>query len=131
MEEAKNRMIAVCGLDCGKCDLFRVPTDSEAAERVTAWFKNMGWLQEDEDVSDVVRKSPYCKGCRGDRSVHWSADCWILKCCFDDKGLEFCYECDTFPCEQLSNWGNENARYAQALGRLKHMREESELLNRS
>lgn len=127
MEETERQMIGVCGLDCGGCDIRRVPTDPEAAEHVAAWFKKMGWLKEGEGIPDVVRKSPYCKGCRGNRSVHWSADCWILICCVDEKGLEFCYQCDTFPCERLSDWGEQNARYTQALDRLKQMREESGL----
>jgi len=127
MGEAEKRMIAVCGLDCGSCDIRRVPTDRGAAERVTAWFKEMGWLKEGEGLSDVVRKSPYCKGCRGDRAAHWSADCWILICCVDEKGLESCYQCDNFPCERLSDWGKRNARYAQALDRLKQMRKKSGL----
>jgi len=55
--------------------------------------------------------------------VHWSADCWILKCCVDDKGLQFCYQCDGFPCERLSGRANESKRYDQALYRLHRMRE--------
>ncbi len=127
MEETGEQMIAVCGLDCGSCDIRRVPTDAEAAGRVVAWFKEMGWLEENEGVSEVLQRSMYCQGCRGDRSVHWSADCWILKCCVDDRGLAFCYECDTFPCEKLDDWAGQNASYTQALNRLKQMREEAQL----
>jgi hypothetical protein len=122
MKETSKQMIAVCGLDCDSCDIRRVPTDPEAAQRVVAWFKEMGWLEEDEGVSEVIQRSMYCTGCRGDRSVHWSPDCWILKCCVDDKGLAFCYECDAFPCERLNDWAGESVRYTRALNRLKHMR---------
>jgi len=122
--KTKKEMIAVCGLDCGDCEIYRVPTDPEAAKSVAAWFKERGWLREGEGVSGVVQRSPYCKGCRGDRNVHWSADCWILKCCVDGKGLEFCSECSAFPCEKLDNWANQKARYGQALDRLKRMKEE-------
>lgn len=122
MEDATNQMIAVCGLDCGNCDLRKVPSDPEAAQRVVAWFREMGWLNESEGVSEVMERSMYCKGCREDRSVHWSPDCWILQCCVDEKGLAFCYECGDFPCERLSEWAKESAKYAQALDRLQRIR---------
>jgi len=123
VEETTNQMIAVCGLDCENCDIRKVPTDAEAAQRIVAWFKEMGWLKESEGVAEVIERAMYCRGCRGDRSVHWSADCWILQCCVDDKGLAFCYECEVFPCGQLSEWAKENTSYTQALARLRQMRE--------
>jgi len=123
--KSKKRLMAVCGLDCGDCDIFRVPLDPQAASRVTAWFREMGWLEEGEDASDVVERAPYCEGCRGDRTVHWSPDCWILKCCVDDKGREFCYECEGFPCEELLHRAKGNERYRGALELLKKMKEET------
>lgn len=74
----------------------------EVAKRIVAWFKKEGWPKENERIAEVVEHGMYCKGCGGDRSVHRSPDCWILKCCVDDKMHEFCYECSTFPCEQSS-----------------------------
>lgn len=124
MEEIKGQMIAVCGLDCNVCPLRRASLgDIKAAQDLAAWWKQEGWLEEDEGASDVLERGPHCQHCRGDRSVHWSPDCWILKCCFDDKGLEFCYECELFPCERLSEWAKGNASYTQALERLHLMRE--------
>jgi hypothetical protein len=120
-----NRQIAACGLDCGSCEILRVPTDPEATRSVTDWFRRMGWIGEGEGVEDVVRKAPYCLGCRGDRSVHWSSDCWILKCCVDDKVLDHCSECDEFPCEKLSEWSKKNEGYSRAFERMKRMRNES------
>lgn len=124
--KSRKEMIAVCGLDCGYCDIRRAPTDPEAAERIVAWFRKEGWLKENEGINEVVKRSMYCKGCRGDRSVHWSPDCWILKCCVDEKGHEFCFECSTFPCERLMERAEKSDHYDQALGRLKQMKEENE-----
>jgi hypothetical protein len=117
--------MAVCGLDCGSCEIANVESDADAAESVTSWFRGMGWLKEGEGVSDVVAKAPYCKGCHGDRATHWSADCWILKCCVDEKGLEHCSECDEFVCERLEKWSGGSERYAEALERLKQRKGES------
>jgi hypothetical protein len=124
MEESE-RLIAVCGLDCAACPLLKAATDEGAAQHLVGWFKHEGWLKEHEGVAEVMARGPYCKGCRGDRSIHWSANCWILKCCVDDKGLRFCHECDAFPCQRLKDWSTENEQYAQALERLRRMRQEA------
>ena len=114
-----NELISVCGLDCSRCDIFQGPFDPEAARSVSAWFERKGW----KGAADVAKGSVLCRGCRGDRQVHWSADCAILKCCVDEKNLEFCSQCDTFPCERLTKRAEGDARYAQGLARLRRMRE--------
>jgi hypothetical protein len=119
----KDEMISVCGLDCGACDIRKAPRDPEAGKRIVAWFKKEGWLKENEGIDEAIKKGMYCKGCRGDRSVHWSSDCWILKCCVDEKRHEFCYECNVFPCERLSEWAKQNDNYGKALDRLKEKNE--------
>ncbi|MFN2164839.1 MAG: DUF3795 domain-containing protein, partial [Anaerolineae bacterium] len=60
--------------------------------------------------------------CHGDRAAHWSADCWILRCCVDERGLESCAECVEFPCARLLEWAHGDAQYEQALARLQAMR---------
>jgi hypothetical protein len=123
----EERLIAVCGLDCSTCDIRRVPTDADAAERVAGWFRSMGWLKEGEGVREIIERSMYCNGCRGDRSVHWSADCEILKCCVDERGLEFCYECDDFVCERIIEWAQKDTEYSAALERLQRMTDDRTL----
>jgi hypothetical protein len=127
MSENNEQWIAACGLDCGDCDIRMVPLDAGAAQRAVAWFKEMGWLQESEGVREVLERSMYCNGCHGDRSVHWSADCWILQCCVDEHGLLHCSECGDFACERLVEWAGQNEGYAHALERLQGMRAEGYL----
>jgi hypothetical protein len=112
------QLIAACGLDCNTCDLRLLPHDTAAAERVIAWFRDMGWLAEDEGLAQILDRSMYCQGCHGDRAIHWSADCWILQCCVDDRGHDYCFQCRAFPCAQLQERADGNPRYARALTRL-------------
>jgi hypothetical protein len=35
--------------------------------------------------------------------------------------LEYCYECELFPCGRLSEWAEEREEYAEALKRLQQM----------
>ena len=108
-------MIAACGLDCTRCDVFQAGDNPRIAQRIIDWFSSERGIQlKPEDV--------HCEGCRGDRANHWSADCWILECCVDDKGLESCYECEDFPCQRLKDWAKGSERYGDALERLKGMR---------
>jgi len=108
-------MIAACGLNCTECDIRLATDDPEIAQQTADWFdRELGIKLKVEDIR--------CEGCKGDRARHWSADCWILKCCVDDKGLEFCDECEDFPCQQLNEWASGSERYSDALERLREMK---------
>lgn len=119
--KGQEQMIAVCGLDCGSCEIRLLPTDEGAATIAVDWYRRQGWLNEDEGCEEAIARKMYCCGCHGDRSIHWSADCSILHCCADDKGLQHCSECAEFPCERLIEWSQQNDAYAEALKRLEAM----------
>jgi len=123
MTTGKIEMMAVCGLDCGGCGIRKLPFDAGAAEGVVQWYRSMGWLEEHEGVAEALERKMYCHGFHGNRVIHWSANCWILQCCVDDKGLTFCYECANFPCEKLVDWAAQNESYTQALQRLQQLKE--------
>ena len=109
------RMTAACGLNCAECDIFQAADDLEIAQRIVDWFsREQGIRLKPEDVR--------CEGCKGSREKHWSPDCWILQCCVDDKALEFCCECEDFPCAKLDEWARGSKRYGDALERLKRMK---------
>lgn len=120
--ETSERHIAVCGIDCTVCPLRTADTDPESAHKLVGWFRSEGWLGEGEGVSQLMQKGPYCRGCREDRTIHWSAECWILQCCVDEKGLKFCYQCDLFPCDRLTEWAGQSPGYSEALNRLHRMK---------
>jgi hypothetical protein len=111
-------MIAVCGLECHKCDILQATSDPKVAQEIADWFKK-------ERNEDMKLEGIRCLGCKGDRAKHWSPDCWILRCCVDQKGLEYCYECGEFPCEKLTDWSKGSKRYGEALDRLERMSEKS------
>jgi hypothetical protein len=115
-------MMAACGLDCGSCSIRRFPFDEAAAEEAIGWYRKMGWLTDDEGVAEAIEKKMVCHGCHGDRQAHWSADCWILQCCVDERGLQYCSECAEFPCDRLERWSKSDEAYGQAFERLSRER---------
>jgi len=114
--------MAACGLDCGGCEIRLVPLDAAAAERAVVWYREMKWLAEGEGVDEAITRGMYCRGCHGDRAVHWSADCAILVCCVDQRGLQWCSECADFPCALLTERAEKNRSYAEGLRRLRDLR---------
>jgi hypothetical protein len=113
--DSDNMMIAACGLICRDCAIRKVPFESEAAEEVVSWLRTMEWLKEDEGVPEILERKMYCKGCHGDRSLHWLPECWILVCCVDEKMLDNCSQCQVFPCDRLVSWSQEREAYGEAL----------------
>jgi hypothetical protein len=112
-------LVAACGLDCEECEIRLASDNPELASRISDWFHRHG-------SPHVAPENVRCSGCRGDRAKHWSADCWILLCCVDKKGLESCHECKGFPCGKLKEWSTKDARYEHALSRLKEMKKHDE-----
>lgn len=114
-------MISVCGLDCGSCDIRRMPTDPDAAQRIVTWFRDMGWLAKDEGVVEAIEREMYCLGCRGDRSVQWSPDCAIRHCCVDERHLEHCGQCaELLTCERLDAFAHDGVpNHQEAVERLR------------
>ncbi len=113
MKDSSKR--AVCGLDCSECNFFQARTDEEKAKKIVKWMKEKKNI--DVDISDVG-----CAGCRGDKSEHHSPDCAILKCCVDQRGLDYCCECSAFPCVRLTERTDQSERYTKALNWLKEHR---------
>ncbi len=115
--------IAVCGLECDKCDIYLCDENEEIATHLLSWFKKEGWRTEDTTVQDFMNEGKQCGGCRGDSNVaHWSSGCEILNCCLDEKQLDSCHICPDFECEKLTAWGNKSEKYSQALYRLRELK---------
>ena len=117
----RSSMMAACGLDCGTCEIRLAPADPAAAQVLVDWFRQQGWLSESEGMPEVIERKMYCTGCLGDRNTHWSATCWILACCVDQRGLGNCSECEAFACDRLVEWAKQNEGYGAALARLREL----------
>jgi hypothetical protein len=108
------KLLAACGIDCTTCDIRLAPGDPGMRQRIVDWLRES---LHREVAPDQIR----CSWCKGDRTAHWSTDCWILHCCVDERRFEFCSECGDFPCPRLVEWSKQDEGYGRALKRLEGM----------
>ncbi len=84
------RLAAVCGLFCPACTLYIGTVDHEP-ERLKA-------------VSKVYQTTPEvweCHGCRSDKRSYFCQNKCKMVDCAKEKGIDFCGECDEYPCDEL------------------------------
>lgn len=79
--------VAPCGIDCLNCELY------EANNNTTVWARLAAMTSRSEDEIK-------CKGCRLQGGCTIQTDCETLAC-VQEKGIDFCYQCDDFPCSRL------------------------------
>lgn len=70
---------------------LRLIADANNACDFDEFMKGLGWLASQEQV---------CKGCRFGGGWSWWGDCPVRDCCIQ-KGVDFCYQCEDFPCKKL------------------------------
>jgi hypothetical protein len=104
--------IAPCGLDCGKCYAFVDGDIKNLSNRLKASLGNFDIYAErfaELINGDIFRKYPDfkehlayfasadCKGCRNERCKIFK-DCKVRDC-FEKNGVDFCFQCPDFPCD--------------------------------
>ena len=92
--DEERALIAPCGLYCGSCRLYQARTDKTLRKQIA------------ERKGIPVEELFVCAGCRPMRGrVKMSGGepvCDTYACAVNDKQVEFCYECDDFPCLKLA-----------------------------
>ena len=86
----KRHLIAPCGLACFNCQFLE--------ENITDQIR-----QGISEVRDIPIEETGCKGCReeGGYCKYVKYDCKTWKC-VQEKGIEFCSDCNQFPCSYLA-----------------------------
>ena len=83
------KMIAYCGLDCGKCDAYLATLNNDEVLRektAKAWAELNNVPIQPKDIN--------CLGCRGDgvKTVFCESLCEIRRCA-KKKGFDTCADC--------------------------------------
>jgi hypothetical protein len=86
--KSRRELTAPCGLDCFNCKVYSKNITPATQSRLSRM------LSIDED-------SVPCKGCREQRGRRLNfPECATFNCA-SQKGVEFCFECDQFPCDKM------------------------------
>ena len=123
--------LAPCGLDCRKCMANRdgdIRRTSEQLQRLLGSFDN--YAERFSAFQPVFENYPAfkellayftqadCRGCR-------EGDCKFPNCtvlaCSRGKGVDFCCQCDEFPCDKTDFDPNLRRRWVQMGNRMKEV----------
>jgi len=96
----KDKMIAYCGLDCGKCPAFY------AAERLTIKERQKiadQWKQEYN--ADMTAKDIDCVGCLPTDGIH-VGHCSVceIRLCGLKRDITTCADCNEYACSRLTDF---------------------------
>lgn len=93
-----------CGLYCGSCEIFLVNQKGIVEETAKEW--------------EMKSKDLICNGCKTDINSVFCRDCKI-KSCAESKELDYCFQCEEFPCADLINFkDDENPHHSIVLHNL-------------
>ncbi len=88
------KLAAVCGLYCEACTLFIATKEDPARLReLAARFQ----LSE-----DAIK----CYGCRSSKRGPYCETCKMFSCAAE-RGIDFCVECNEYPCPELKKFQSE------------------------
>ncbi len=93
------QMTAPCGLDCFNCPLY-LANENHLLKIAIAKKLNI-------PTTEAV-----CAGCRAEfgrpRCHQMNGPCQVYRC-IEQKGHDFCFECDEFPCDHLHPYADKAA----------------------
>jgi len=94
------KMIAFCGIYCSECPVYLVTQNNSNIMRekvLKLWSKQYNMELSIEDIN--------CQGCKTDGNqlfVHCKK--CAIRSCAQNKEIDFCIECDAYPCKQIEDF---------------------------
>lgn len=92
----KYRYDAPCGLYCGACGTVLADKNGSVEALAEEWG-----MQPDQLV---------CHGCKTVTTAVFCRDC-RFRDCVSSKGIDYCFQCDEFPCGDLLSFRNDQASH--------------------
>jgi len=122
-------VLAPCGLNCTKCMAFArgdIKKNAGELKRLLGSFDNYAlrfsrFAPVFENYPSFKKLLDYfaqagCKGCRNGDCVY--PNCGVASC-YKQKGVDFCFQCDEFPCEKTNFDPNLKERWIKMNRRMK------------
>lgn len=136
--------LAPCGFDCMRCADYEKGEIKELSSKLVQLIGNyspvakmkahgkpvfIGYSQFEEILKSFSNAS--CSGCRGE-NVQCPLTTCSAKNCHKEKGVDFCFQCDEYPCERQfdgslrGRWRNINDRMKE-IGAVQYYTEQLKL----
>jgi predicted RNA-binding Zn-ribbon protein involved in translation (DUF1610 family) len=93
-DKTDKRLAAVCGLFCPSCTIFIGTREDPQRLEMLAQMSNL-------TVEDMR-----CYGCHAEKRLISCEMCKMVQCA-TEKGIDFCIECEEYPCEDLKKFQTE------------------------
>lgn len=97
MEGKQLRYDSFCGLNCGACPVG-MANELGRGDILDGFAAN--W--------NIEREKLECSGCKGDVIAGFCQGC-EMRHCAREKGVEFCFQCDDYPCGTITEFRNDDA----------------------
>lgn len=116
-EDSNEWLIAVCGLNCAKCDIYEAGHgNKKLRDEIIDWFRK-------EHNEAVKPEQVRCEGCTGPLIRHWSPDCKMMLCA-KKKRLQHCFQCEDFPCTNVNEFSSDGTpHHKRTIENSKRMKE--------
>jgi hypothetical protein len=102
------KSISYCGLSCATCAISQAHTRSDENLRKLALAIYRKTLAN-SSVKTLELDDIKCEGCRSEFRFTFCQACEIRECC-REKGYDYCFECDVFPCQKIDEFPVSRAR---------------------
>lgn len=96
----KKQFDSYCGLYCGACEIMKINLTNNFIQAAK---------DRNEDPENLM-----CDGCKGSQHCFQCSECKIRSCA-QQKGLEFCSECNSYPCKMLLLFKSNNKPHHSAI----------------
>ena len=90
-----NKSAAVCGLFCEACTLFIATTED--------LVRLKGFAARFQLFTESIK----CYGCRSAQKSPYCEKCTMFSCAAK-RGIDFCIECEDYPCSDLKQFQSKN-----------------------
>ena len=125
------RILAPCGLNCAKCMAFTegdIKRHAKELKRLLGSFD--GYAERFSNFLPIFKDYPAfkellnyftqtdCNGCRQGDSKY--PNCGVASC-YRQKGVDFCFQCDEFPCEKTNFDSHLKQRWIDINNRMKEV----------
>jgi len=96
-KETAKTMTSPCGLPCSHCSAHLARENPEIREKLAA-------------ALGIPPHRVRCEGCRPQKGkialLNPDKTCQLFRCA-EAKGIDFCHECDDFPCERFQPYADQ------------------------